>query len=166
MAADLEQLVGHQLLRPLRMRLHLFAAGEEGRLDALRAQEIDDAAVIAGRISVLLAKIEGEGDQLLVGRQLDAADRAAKLGRDRRRRRKRHLLEEDEIDRLPGMHMLELSLGAGKRLGCPALRCLRLLSQCGRAAGERQKNKNFDKSPTHQAFPRMAFGQLDGMAGQ
>ena len=59
MAADLEQRIGDQLLRALGMGLHPFAAGEERRLDALRAQEIDHAAVIARHIAVLLAEIEG-----------------------------------------------------------------------------------------------------------
>ena len=97
MAADLEQRIGDQLLRALGMGLHPFAAGEECRLDALRAQEIDHAAVIPRHIAVLLAEIEGERDQLLVGRQGDAADRAAKLRRDRSRGRQRHLLEGSEV---------------------------------------------------------------------
>ena len=46
MAADLEQWIGDQLLRAFGMGLHPFAAGEECRLYALRAQGIDDAAVI------------------------------------------------------------------------------------------------------------------------
>ena len=62
-AADLEIRVGHQLRRPLRMSLHPFAAGEEGRFHAFRAQQIDDAPVIAGNAAVGLAKIEGERDQ-------------------------------------------------------------------------------------------------------
>src|SRR5512144_963115 len=98
MAADLEQRIGDQLLRALRMRPHPFAAGEEGRLDALRAQEIDDAPVIAGHIAVLLAKVEGERDQLLVGWQLDAADRSAERRRDWRRRGEGHLLERRKIE--------------------------------------------------------------------
>ena len=66
MAADLEQRIGDQLLRALGMGLHPFAAGEECRLDALRAQEIDHAAVIPRHITVLLAEIEGQRDQLLL----------------------------------------------------------------------------------------------------
>lgn len=87
MAADLEQRIGDQLLGALGMRLHPFAAGEECRLDPLRAQEIDNAAVIAGHVPVLLAEIEGERDQLLVRRKRDAPDRAAQLRRDWLRRR-------------------------------------------------------------------------------
>ena len=92
MTADLEQRIGDQLLRALGMGLHPFAAGEEGRLDALHAQKIDHAAVIPRHIAVLLAEIEGERDQLLSRRQLDAADRTAKLWRNRRRGRQRRLL--------------------------------------------------------------------------
>ena len=47
MAAHLEQGIGDQLLGTLWVGLHPFAAGEECRLDALRAQIVDDAAVIA-----------------------------------------------------------------------------------------------------------------------
>jgi hypothetical protein len=59
MASDLEQRICDQLLRALGMGLHPFAAGEEGRLDALHAQKIDHAAVIPRHIAVLLAEIEG-----------------------------------------------------------------------------------------------------------
>jgi hypothetical protein len=77
MAADLEIRIGDQLLGALLVGLHPLAAGEERGLDALRAQQIDDAPVIAGDVAVGLAEIEGKSDQLLVGRQADAPDRAA-----------------------------------------------------------------------------------------
>ena len=65
---DFEQRIGHQLLRALAMREHPLAAHEERGLDPVVAQKIDDAALIAGDFERLLAKIEGEGDELLVGR--------------------------------------------------------------------------------------------------
>ena len=65
---------------PLAVREHPLAAHEERGLDAVLAQKIDDATLIAGDFGRLLAKIECEGDKLLVASQLDAADGAALRG--------------------------------------------------------------------------------------
>ena len=115
-AADLEIRVGHQLRRPLRMRLHPFAAGEEGRLHAFRAQQIDDAPVIAGNAAVGLAKIEGERDQLHTGGKLDASDRAAHGLGYWRGGRERLLPQCREVELGMIMLWLDLAGGAGKRL--------------------------------------------------
>ncbi len=98
-AADLEQGIGDQLRRALGMGLHPLAAGKEGRLHAFGAEQIDDAAVIARDIAALLAEIEGEGDQLLVRRQRDALDQAAKRGLDRGRGRERCRFERGDFER-------------------------------------------------------------------
>ena len=82
--AKLEIRIHEQLRGALRVGFHPFAAGEEGCLQRLGAQQIDDASVIAGDGSVGLAKVEGQGDQLFAGRQFDASDRAAQRLRDRR----------------------------------------------------------------------------------
>src|SRR5262249_59078562 len=66
--------------RAFAVREHPLAAHEERGLDAVRAQKIDDAALIAGDFGRLLAKIEREGDELLVADQLDAADDPALRG--------------------------------------------------------------------------------------
>src|SRR5262245_64042250 len=71
---DFEQRIGHQLLRAFAVREHPLAAHEERGLDAVLAQKIDDAALIAGDFRWLLAKVEGEGDKLFVTSQIDAAD--------------------------------------------------------------------------------------------
>src|SRR5262249_21407386 len=77
---DFEQRIGHQLLRAFAVREHPLAAHEKRGLDAVRAQKIDDATLIAGDFGRLLAKIECEGDELLVAGQRDAADDAALRG--------------------------------------------------------------------------------------
>ena len=74
MTADLEVWIGNQLLRALFMSLHPFAAGEKRGLHALGAEKVDDSAVIASDVAVGLAQIEGECDELLAGRKLDAPD--------------------------------------------------------------------------------------------
>src|SRR5262249_7317433 len=61
-------------------REHPLAAHEERGLDAVRAQKIDDATLIAGDFGRLLAKIECEGDELLIACQRDAADDVALRG--------------------------------------------------------------------------------------
>ena len=172
MTSDLKQRIGDQLLRALGVRLHPFAAGEESRFDAFGAQKIDDAAVIAGHVTVLLAKIEGERDQLLVRRQLDAADRSAERRRDPNCRGEGHLLKRRKVERPVVRHMLELGLGAGQRCRCPALlRRERLLGQGGRAAGKRQENHGNDGNPTHRsspvlpARPRGCGGSMTGPCG-
>src|SRR6185437_15420339 len=62
----------------LLVRAHPLAAGEERRLDALAAQVVDDGAVVAGDLAQLLAQIEGEGDELSAGWQIDAAHGAGR----------------------------------------------------------------------------------------
>src|SRR5262249_59034023 len=95
---------------------------------------------------------EGKRDQLLVGRQLDAADRSSELKRDRRCRGTCHLLERGKIERLMVMHILQLGLGAGECCRRPALlRPLRLLGKCGRAADERQENHGNGGNLTHRS---------------
>jgi hypothetical protein len=69
-----EQRIGHELLRAPAVREHPLAAHEERGLDAVLAQKIDDAALVAGDFRRLLAKVEREGDKLFVASQLDAAD--------------------------------------------------------------------------------------------
>ena len=54
-AADLEVRIGDQLRRAFLMGLHPFAAGEEGGLHPLRAEQIDDAPVIARHVAGGLA---------------------------------------------------------------------------------------------------------------
>ena len=81
MIADLEQRIGHQLLGALLVRAHPLAAGEEGRLDALAAQRVDDGAVVAGDLARLLAQIERQRYELAPRRQLHAADRTDGIGR-------------------------------------------------------------------------------------
>ena len=77
MVADLEKRVGHQLLAAFGMGEKPFSAREERRLDVLRPQEIDDIALIAADFVALLAKIEGQRDELLRSRrQFNAPDRA------------------------------------------------------------------------------------------
>jgi hypothetical protein len=93
---DLEQGIGHQLLRPLAVREQPFAAGEEGRLDVIFAQVIDDAALIARDLVAGLAEVEGQRDELLAGRKLHAADDAARHLRDRRKFRRHALGRSDE----------------------------------------------------------------------
>src|SRR5215813_3833558 len=60
-----EQRIGHQLLRAFAVREHPLAAHEERGLDAVRAQKIDDATLIAGDFGRLLAKIECEATSFL-----------------------------------------------------------------------------------------------------
>src|SRR5215468_9314129 len=79
MTADFEIGVGNQLLGALFVGLHPFAAGEERGLHALGAEKVDDPPVIAGDVAVGLAEIEGERDELLAGRKLDAPNRAAQF---------------------------------------------------------------------------------------
>ena len=98
MAADLEIRIRHQLLSALLVGLHPLAAGEEGGLDPLRAQQVDDAPVIARDISVGLAKVEGERDQLFAGRKCHASDRAAELRRHGRGGRHWLLAQGGEIE--------------------------------------------------------------------
>lgn len=44
---------------------------------AFIAEEVDNTAVVPGDAHAAFTEIEGEGDQLRSGRQLDASDRAA-----------------------------------------------------------------------------------------
>src|SRR5262249_52037937 len=60
-----EQRIGHQLLRAFAVREHPLAAHEERGLDAVRAQTIDDATLIAGAFGRLLAKIACEARSFL-----------------------------------------------------------------------------------------------------
>jgi hypothetical protein len=76
MVADLKQRIGDQLMRALLVRAQPFATGEKGGLDALLAQVVDDGPVVARDLSRLLAQIEGQGDELAIGGELDAADHA------------------------------------------------------------------------------------------
>src|SRR5262245_51734724 len=71
--ADLEQGVGHQLLRPLLVGEQPLSAGEEGRLDTAIAQKVDDVSLVPRNLVGLLAQIERERDELQAGGQLDAA---------------------------------------------------------------------------------------------
>ena len=67
------------------------------------------------------------------------------------------------------MNMLQLGFGAGERVPASSIAGRRRPSaKAGMVAGEPQESKNNDRSPTHQATPPMAFGQLDheDVAGQ
>src|SRR5262249_32154618 len=121
MASDLEFGVGNQLLGSLFVGLHPFATGEERRLHVLGAEKVDDAPVVAGDVAIGLAEIEGECDELLAGRKLDAPDRAAQLLWHRRGGGKRLLLERRDVEMEVGPARSHLLLGASQSLRCPAL---------------------------------------------
>ena len=74
---DFEQRIGDQLARSLVVAAKPFAADEQRRLDLVCAQIVDNGTVIAGDFARLLAKIEGQRDELAPLRQLHPADCAA-----------------------------------------------------------------------------------------
>ena len=82
--AEKEQRVAHQLDRPLAMGRKPQAAGKQGRRHRLRPEVIDDRAVVAGNNAGRLAEVEGEGDRLVTGRDVDAADDAGERAGHRR----------------------------------------------------------------------------------
>ena len=137
--ADLEERIGDQLRCALRMALHPFAAGKERCLHPLRAQVVDDASVITRHITVLFAEIEGERDQSHAAMQIDAADRAAQLGRNRRRRRDRGLPQRLDIERAAVALVLPLRIRPGKRLLGPALLRRGWLFRMQRARGGKRQ---------------------------
>ena len=151
MAADLEIGVGQQLRHALGMGLHPFAAGEEGRLDVLPAQKIDDAPVITGDAAVGLAKIEGERDQLHSGRKLHASDRATHGLGNRRGGGNRLLPQRREVELDMIMLRLDLAGGAGKRLrGEAAVEQGRILgNRRRRQAGQRDPEKRNTETAIH-----------------
>ena len=86
--------VAGELLGAGLVGLQPAAGGEEGRRHVLGAEIVDDGAVIAGNRAHRLAKVEGERDGLVAGRQVDAADDAGQRPGDRRQRRGRGRLDE------------------------------------------------------------------------
>ena len=64
--ANLEQRVGNELHRFFRMRKHPFPTGEEGGLNHMVSQVIDEVGVVAGKVSRPFTKIKGQGDNFFV----------------------------------------------------------------------------------------------------
>jgi hypothetical protein len=98
MIPHLEQRVEAELLSALAVRQHPFSAREEGRLDLVLPQKINDTALIAGDFVGLLAQIERQRDELLARRQFHPADnptlldgrKCRQLAFRRREKRPRH----------------------------------------------------------------------------
>src|SRR5215469_4225239 len=89
MISNLEERVGKKLLAPDIVGQEPLAARKEGRLHPFVPQIIDNPAVIAADFIRLLAQIESQSDDLLIGREPHAPYDAAQPWIDGRERSKR-----------------------------------------------------------------------------